>query len=173
MTRQTKGNLIAGIGIAALLALTMFAARSAPAINVTAYNGLIYAEMGPLVSALQKRGAHVTTLWHDAQATDTRCPDYIIGHSMGGNAAIRQAEKCQAVGHPPKAIIVIDAGRAPLTFTVPATAKYACVSYYNPLHPIGGQYVAGKCTNHLVTGYDHIYMPVAPTVVRGVLATVK
>lgn len=139
--------------------------------TVIAYNGLLYAEMGPLVAALQKRHFHVKTFWHDSEARSNGCPSYIIGHSMGGNAAIDQAIVCQRAGHPPVAIVVIDAART--SAYVPANAKYKCVSYYNPSHPIGGQRVSGKCTNHIVTGYTHLYMPDAPAVVRGVLGIVK
>lgn len=140
--------------------------------TVTSYNGLLYAEMGPLNDVLAKKGAKVRVLWHDEQDYDTSCPQFIIGHSMGGNAAIRQAEKCQAAGKAPKAIVVIDAGRAPLTSSVPSTAKYACVSYYNPTHPIGGQDISGKCKNYVVNGYDHLNMPSAPAVVKGTLLTI-
>lgn len=148
------------------------ATTSVRATTVTAYNGLLYAEMGTLVADLEKKGAKVRTLWHDEQWGDTSCPDYIIGHSMGGNAALRQAVKCQAAGHPPKAIVSIDAGRAPLTWVVPDEARYACFSYYNSAHPIGGQYIGGKCKNTVVTGYIHLYMPAAPIIVKGVLAIV-
>jgi len=140
--------------------------------TVTAYNGLLYAEMGALSAALERRGDKVTTLWHDAQPGDDNCPEYIIGHSLGGNAAIRQAIKCQARKHPPIAIIVIDAGRAPVTYTVPANAKYTCESFYNPDHPIGGQEIAGKCKNTVVSGYDHLLMPSAPGIVKAILNTV-
>jgi len=142
--------------------------------TVTAYNGLLYAEMGPLVDALMKRGDRVKLEWHDEAKTDTSCPEYIIGHSMGGNAAIAQAEKCQAAGRAPKAIVVIDAGRCPgnSPCDVPANAKYECISYYDPSHPIGGQKIGGKCTNHTVSGYTHLEMPGVPVIDRGVFATI-
>lgn len=142
--------------------------------TVTAYNGLLYAEMGPLVDALSKRGDRVTMLWHDAQETDTSCPEYIIGHSMGGNAAIRQAEKCQADHHAPKAIVIIDAGRCPGNnpCSVPDTAAYTCQSFYNPEHPIGGQFISGKCKNTVVPGYTHLQMPGAPGIVRAIMNTI-
>lgn len=145
---------------------------------VTVYNGLISADMGPIVEALVKSGAHVRVLWHDAQSSDTVCPDYIDGHSMGGNAAIRQANKCQALGKAPKGIVVIDAGRYPLTDSVPPNAKYRCDSFYNNAHPIGGQFIypdgpvgkLGTCHNTLVPGYDHVYMPSAPGIIKGTVA---
>lgn len=142
--------------------------------TVTAYNGLLYAEMGPLVDALSKRGDRVTMLWHDAQETDMSCPEYIIGHSMGGNSAIRQADKCQADDHAPKAIVIIDAGRCPgnSPCSVPDTATYACQSFYNPEHPIGGQFISGKCKNTVVPGYSHLQMPGAPGIDRAIFATI-
>ena len=146
--------------------------------TVTAYNGLLYAEMGGLVTALEKRGDQVSLLWHDAQRTDTNCPEYIIGHSLGGNAAIRQAVKCQSAGRPPKAIVIIDAGRAPTTYQIPANAKFTCQSFYNPAHPIGGQVIEpdgtklGQCHNTVVPGYDHLQMPAAPGIVKAILNTI-
>lgn len=141
------------------------------AATVTAYDGLLYAEMGPTVQLLQKRGNQVAEYWHDNPTS--RCPTYIIGHSMGGNRAIQQALDCQARGKPPKLIIVIDAGRCPgnSPCSVPASAKFACISYYNPAHPIGGQRIGGKCQNVIVRGYDHLAMPNA--VAGRVLGLVK
>jgi hypothetical protein len=145
----------------------------AHAATVTTYDGLLYAEMGPLTAALQKKGNNVVERWHDNPTA--RCPQYIIGHSMGGNRAIQQGLDCQAKGKPPVAIIVIDAGRCPgnSPCSVPASARFSCVSYYDPSHGIGGQYISGKCRNVRISGYTHLQMPSVPAVVRGVLATVK
>jgi hypothetical protein len=143
----------------------------AHAASVNAYDGLLYAEMGPTVALMKKRGDLVQETWHDNPTR--RCPQWIVGHSMGGNRAIQQALDCQAKGKPPVGIIVIDAGRCPgnSPCSVPASARFSCVSYYNPAHPIGGQRIGGKCRNVVVTGYDHLGMPNA--VAGRVLATVK
>lgn len=138
---------------------------------VKLYDGLFYAEMGTLREALQSK-SHVTEEWHDAQENETNihfCFDYFIGHSMGGNAALRQAARCATMGRPPKAVITIDPGRAPLEHTCPP--KIPCINYYDPSHPIGGQYVNGA-KNIVVPGYDHLQLPSVPSVVKGVLAVV-
>lgn len=127
-------------------------------VTATVYNGLLYAEMQPIEQVLQRNHISYKTLWHDAQKSDTACPRFILGHSMGGNAALRQAAKCQAAGRPPALVVTIDPGRAPLSYQCPKGIR--CVNYYNPAHPIGGQWVAGA-ENHIVTGYDHLYMPLA------------
>lgn len=157
-------NLFASV----LLIATISAADAA---TINAYDGLLYAEMGPTVELMKKRGDSVQETWHDNPTS--RCPTYIVGHSMGGNRAIQQALDCQAKGHPPKAIVVIDAGRCPgnSPCSVPASAKFSCTSFYNPAHPIGGQFIGGKCKNVIVRGFDHLAMPNA--VAGRVLALTK
>lgn len=134
------------------------------------YNGLLYPEMATIANAMERRGQHVQVLWHDAADSQTRCPRYLLGHSMGGNAALRQAARCAAVGRAPRMVITIDPGRAPLAHTCPQGVH--CINYYDPSHPIGGQFVDGA-TNILVTGYSHLQLPSVPRVVAGVLARVR
>jgi hypothetical protein len=134
------------------------------------YNGLLYPEMQPIAAAMMKRGQHVEVLWHDAADSQTVCPRYLLGHSMGGNAALRQATRCAAAGRPPHVVVTIDPGRAPLYATCPA--KVSCVNYYDPSHPIGGQRVSGA-KNIVVSGYSHLQLPSVPKVVNGALALTK
>jgi hypothetical protein len=134
------------------------------------YNGLLYPEMDTIATSMQKRGQHVEVLWHDAADSQTACPPYLLGHSMGGNAALRQAARCAAAGKPPRVVVTIDPGRAPLAHSCPA--HVTCVNYYDPSHPIGGQYVSGA-KNVLVPGYTHLQLPSVPSVVKGALSLTK
>lgn len=134
------------------------------------YNGLLYADMGYIAGLMEKRGQHVEVLWHDAENGQTICPKYLLGHSMGGNAALRQATRCASEGHPPSVVVTIDPGRAPLFHQCPAHVK--CYNYYNPAHPIGGQFVDGA-SNIVVAGYAHVQMPFAPYIVKMALALTK
>jgi len=137
-------------------------------VYVTVYKGLLFDSVEPLARDIANHGGDVKVFWHDYQRVDLQCPDLIVGHSQGGNAAIRQAVDCQNKGTPPKAIVVIDAGRFPQTSVVPKEVRFACASYYDPSHPIGGQYIYGHCKNTRVPGYSHLQMPSTPQVVRGV-----
>jgi hypothetical protein len=131
------------------------------------YDGLLYAEMSTIANAMQRRGQHVQELWHDAETSQSICPRYLLGHSMGGNAALRQAARCAAIGRAPRAVVTIDPGRAPLYHTCPP--KVVCINYYDPSHPFGGQSVDGA-HNVVVPGYTHLQLPSVGSVVRGALA---
>lgn len=137
----------------------------ASALAAQIYNGLLIPAMGPIANAMTTRGQHVQVLWHDAEGSQTACPEYLLGHSMGGNAALRQAARCAAAHRPPRAVVTIDPAR--IAAVCPRGVK--CVNYYNPTHPIGGQYVTGA-TNIVVTGTDHVGMPNNPKIFRGTLA---
>jgi hypothetical protein len=138
-----------------------------PALDAEIYNGLLIPEMATIAGAMTKRGQRVEVLWHEAEAAQTACPPYLLGHSMGGNAALRQAARCAAAGHPPRVVVTIDPGRAPLYHACPRGVR--CLNYYDPSHPIGGQSVAGAA-NIRVPGYSHLQLPSVPSVVRGALA---
>lgn len=138
----------------------------ATALYAQLYNGLLYAEMGTIAAAMKARGQAVSVLWHDQEPSVKTCPPYLIGHSMGAQAAIRQATRCKAQGHAPKAVLLIDPAR-----TAPASCAVGlkCINWYNPSHPIGGQFISGA-TNIRVLGTTHVYMPLNATIMRGVLA---
>lgn len=145
-----------------------------PAIAKTAtlINGLgVYGNpgmMGPLRDALQKRGYSVTILNHVQGKYISQMPDVLIGHSMGANSALKRSQIFRK--NPPKLIVSIDAGRAPLWWSAPNT-KAKTISLYCPLHPIGGQYIQGA-ENIEVCGTDHLYMPHDPRVIRTILQEV-
>lgn len=133
---------------------------SAPANAKTAYllNGLgVYGKpgmMGPIKQALERKGYTVTVLNHTDGKRLTKIPDVLIGHSMGANAALKQARWFRK--NPARLIVAIDAGRAPLFSHAPSWVR--TVSIRCPLHPIGGQYVYGA-ENITVCGTRHIAMP--------------
>lgn len=134
------------------------------------YNGLLYPEMGTIANAMTKRGQHVEVLWHDQEDRST-CPPYLLGHSMGANTALRQAARCAAAGRPPRIVVTIDPGRAPLFHSCPP--KVTCYNLYNPAHAIGGQRVSGTTHNIIIEGYTHLQLPLAPRVVKFTLGVTK
>jgi hypothetical protein len=154
------------------LAAAFLAAFFMPAVAQakTAYllNGLgVYGNpgmMGPLKAALEKKGFTVTILNHVQGKYLTQMPDLLVGHSMGANAALKRAKDFRK--YPPKLIVSIDAGRAPLFWKAHPTAK--TISAYCPAHPIGGQYIQGA-ENHEFCGTNHLYMPYDPRVIALIL----
>lgn len=133
------------------------------------YNGLLYPEMQTIADAMTHRGQRVQVLWHD-QEDQRRCPPVLIGHSMGGDAALHQAQRCTLAGRPPRVVVTIDPGGRPQDAWCPAKVK--CVNFYNPMHPIGGEFVQGA-KNIVVKGYTHLQMPTAPYIVRSTLELTK
>lgn len=137
------------------------------------YNGLLYPEMGTIAAKMQARGQHIQVLWHDQEKAPP-CPRYILGHSMGGLAALDQGASCRALGHPPKAIVTIDPAGTVYAISCPKGVR--CINYYDPSHVISPGNPARKVAgaeNHIVRGYTHLTIPSAPFVVRGALAATK
>jgi hypothetical protein len=124
--------------------------------------------MGEISKALKAKGYTVTTLNHTAGKYLTEMPDVLIGHSMGANAALKRSQIFRK--NPPKLIVAIDAGRAPLFSKAHPTAR--TVSPYCPFHPIGGQYVYGA-DNIQVCGTAHISMPLDPRVINIIIKEVE
>ena len=155
---------LAPVALALAMLLTFARSESRP-LDGIAYDGLLYARMQTIVGKLRQRGDYVVEAWHDH--TVAGCPRYLVGHSMGGDAALAQAASCAAAGHPPKVVVSIDPGGAPQN--AHCTKGVKCINYYNPDHPIGGEYVTGA-TNIIVRGYDHLNMPLAPQIIAGTLA---
>lgn len=123
--------------------------------------------MGRIATKLEARGFCVTRMTHVGARWVEKSPTYWIGHSMGGNAALRVAGQLPTK---PKLIVTIDPGRAPLSHRCPAGVR--CRNIYDPLHPIGGQHVAGA-ENIRVGGTVHSFMPLSARVERLVLEVVR
>jgi hypothetical protein len=155
---------------AALCAVLWSACALARGPDAQIYDGLLVPKMSTIANAMTARGQHVEEMWHDAETAQTACPAYLIGHSMGGNAALRQAARCATAGHPPRVVVTIDPGRAPLYHTCPPSVR--CLNYYDPAHPIGGQIVDGAL-NIIVPGFTHLQLPAAPRVTVGTLAATR
>jgi len=145
--------------VAALVA-AFFMPAAAQAKTAYLLNGLgVYGKpgmFGPIAEALKRKGYTVTILNHTDGKYLTQMPDVLIGHSMGANAALKRSQVFRK--NPPKLIVSIDAGRAPLWSTAPKT-KARTVDIYCPLHPIGGQYIEGATEHHVICGTAHLYMP--------------
>lgn len=155
--------------LCAALCITVQHSDAGTRLDAELYDGLLVPEMSTIAAAMTRRGQHVRVLWHDAE-DQVSCPAYLVGHSMGGNAALRQAARCAAAGRPPRAVVTIDPGRAPLYHTCPRGVR--CFNYYNPGHPIGGQAVDGA-QNIIVPGFSHLQLPSVPRVVAGTLAATR
>jgi hypothetical protein len=133
------------------------------------YNGLLFPAMGRIAADMTARGQRVQVLYHD-QETTAVCPRYILGHSMGGPAALVQAAGCKAKGHPPVAVVTIDpTGQVGATYYCPRGVY--CLNFYDPTHAIGGGARAVVGANNVkMHGYSHMQLPYAPGVVKGALA---
>lgn len=110
---------------------------------------------GPIKAALEKKGYVVTVLNHTDGKRLTHMPDVLIGHSMGANAALKRSQAFKT--YPPKLIVSIDAGRAPLFHQAHPKARTVDISC--PWHPIGGQRIEGSDVYREVCGTAHIAMP--------------
>lgn len=122
-----------------------------------------------LARELRKNGYEVRIGNHTEGNDLTKLPDILIGHSMGGNAVLKAAER---LGPGPRVIVTIDPGRRPLYSTCPTHVR--CVNLYDPLHPIGGQFVYGKrAENYRIKGTYHASMPTYPKVINAVVRTVN
>jgi hypothetical protein len=128
----------------------------------TAYllNGLgVYSKpgmMGAIALLLEDEGYRVTILNHTDGKRLTSMPDVLVGHSMGANAALKRSQAFKK--NPPKLIVSIDAGRAPLFHSAPKTAART-IDIHCPVHPIGGQYIIDASKHHMICGTAHIAMP--------------
>lgn len=149
--------------------LSLCTAALSATLDADIYNGLIYPEMGTIAARMQARGQHVRVRWHD-QENAAQCPRYILGHSMGGPAAIEQAAACVAKGKAPRAVVTIDpTGQVGATYYCPRNVY--CLNFYDPTHLIGGGARAVVGANNVkMHGYSHLQLPSAPGVVKGALA---
>lgn len=153
----------------AFMALGYACSARAATLDADIYNGLIYPEMGTIAAKMTARGQHVRVRWHD-QESAAQCPPFILGHSMGGPAAITQAAACVRQGHPPKAVVTIDpTGQVGATYYCPRGVY--CLNFYDPSHLIGGGARAVVGANNVkIHGYTHLQLPSAPGVVKGALS---
>lgn len=86
-----------------------------------------YIGLSALARPLRRQGFRTRTDSHLMTKTQGLVPDVIIGHSMGGDMALRYARKLLAAGHPAPLIITIDAAPAPPACPVPN-----CINIHGP-----------------------------------------
>ncbi|WAC26278.1 hypothetical protein [Ancylobacter sp. SL191] len=86
-----------------------------------------YIGVSALAGPLQRQGFRTRTDSHLMTRTQGIVPDIIIGHSMGGDMALRYARKLIAAGQPAPMIITIDAAPAPPSCPVPR-----CINIHGP-----------------------------------------
>lgn len=120
--------------------------------------------MAPLKAELEKAGFIVSIGNHTIDDLPTDTPDILIGHSMGGNTALRLAS-AQRTAKQPRLIITLDPGKAPLWHSCPA--KVRCVNLYSPRLLIGGQTVKGA-ENYKVKDVPHGTFPLYEKVYKNV-----
>jgi pimeloyl-ACP methyl ester carboxylesterase len=126
--------------------------------------------MGTIVGAMRHRGQNVRELWHDQE--NAACPRFLLGHSMGGLAALDQANRCATAGHPVRAVVTIDPTGKPGTLYCPKRTR--CLNYYDPTHLIGfGARAVVGATNVRMSGFSHLQLPSVPRVVNGALAATR
>jgi hypothetical protein len=141
----------------ASLAIPTHACAQEAAPTAKVYDGLgMYGTVRPMDGIAQittASGFKVTRYAHIAGKYANDVATVEIGHSMGGNAALKKAARLKSK---PALVITIDPGRAPLWHSCPTGVR--CINYYNAWHPIGGQYVDGAW-NIPVFGTMHGAMP--------------
>lgn len=109
------------------------ASPPAPPPTVLLLDGLgVYVEsdyigVSALARPLRQQGFRTLTDSHLMSRTQGVVPDVIIGHSMGGDTALRYARKLVAAGKPPPLVITIDAAPAP-----PACPVARCMNIHGP-----------------------------------------
>lgn len=175
--KKPAGDLLVDLifigGFVVLVSITVFGvAFSAPRLDAVLYNGLVVPEMSTIANAMTARGQHVEVMYHD-QESGALCPPYILGHSMGGIAALENGASCARAGHAPKAIVTIDpTGYIGMKLYCPRGVR--CLNYYDPTHLVGGgaRAVIGAA-NHKMSGYTHLQLPSVPSVVAGALSATR
>ncbi len=84
-----------------------------------------YIGVSALTRPLARQGFQTRTDSHLMMKTKGIVPDVIIGHSMGGDTALRYATELARAGYKPPMVITIDAAPAPPACTVPRCVNIA------------------------------------------------
>lgn len=84
-----------------------------------------YIGVSALTRPLARQGFQTRTDSHLMMKTKGIVPDVIIGHSMGGETALRYATELARAGYKPPLVITIDAAPAPPACTVPRCVNIA------------------------------------------------
>lgn len=118
-----------------------------------------YVGVSALARPLQQQGFRTLTDSHLMTRTDGVVPDIIIGHSMGGETALRYARALSASGKPAPFVITIDAAPAPPACKVPR-----CINIHGPgfANVSGAMNIDAWASGARFT--NHAQLPTAPAV---------
>lgn len=118
-----------------------------------------YVGVSALARPLQQQGFRTLTDSHLMTRTDGVLPDIIIGHSMGGETALRYARSLSASGKPAPFVITIDAAPAPPACKVPR-----CINIHGPgfANVSGATNIDAWASGARFT--SHAQLPTAPAV---------
>ncbi|MBY0362402.1 MAG: alpha/beta fold hydrolase [Phreatobacter sp.] len=89
-----------------------------------------YVGVSALAPMLERMGYSAAVDTHLMTRSAQREPVLIIGHSMGGSAALRRAREMVVAGKPAPVVITIDAA-----FGSPPCPVPRCINYYSPGFP--------------------------------------
>lgn len=90
-----------------------------------------YIGVSALTRPLARQGFQTRTDSHLMMKSKGLVPDVIIGHSMGGESALRYASELARAGYKPPLVITIDAAPAPPACTVPRCINIAGPGFAN------------------------------------------
>ncbi len=123
-----------------------------------------YVGVSALARPLRQQGFRTLTDSHLMSRTQGVQPDIIIGHSMGGDRALRYARQLVAAGRPAPVVITIDAAPAPPSCPVPR-----CINIHGPgfADVRGAQNVDAWASGARFV--NHAQLPTAPVVQQIIL----
>lgn len=123
-----------------------------------------YIGVSALARPLAQQGFRTRTDSHLMVKTKGIVPDIIIGHSMGGETALRYAGQLARAGYPAPLVITVDAAPAPPACTVPR-----CVNIAGPgfIKVRGAQNISAWAAGARFT--NHAQLPMHPAVQKLIL----
>lgn len=123
-----------------------------------------YIGVSALARPLAQQGFRTRTDSHLMVKTKGIVPDIIIGHSMGGETALRYANALARAGYPAPLVITVDAAPAPPACTVPR-----CVNIAGPgfARVRGAQNISAWAAGARFT--NHAQLPMHPAVQKLIL----
>lgn len=123
-----------------------------------------YIGVSALSRPLARQGFRTRTDSHLMLKTKGLVPDVIVGHSMGGETALRYAAELARAGYPAPLVITIDAAPAPPACTVPR-----CINIAGPgfARVRGAQNISAWAAGARLT--NHAQLPTHPAVQQLIL----
>ena len=123
-----------------------------------------YVGVSALARPLQQQGYRTIVDNHFMRKVQGQVPAIIIGHSMGGQSALRLARQMVQAGYPPPDVITIDAAPLPSPCPVPR-----CTNIFSPAFPhvVGAQNISAW--DHGAYLVSHAMLASNPAIQRMVL----